>query len=144
MRTTTIKTWVFIYVWIPSRIRIPMFLWGWCACVNSGAQAVSSPPEAAWEPGMVRFNSNTEIYASATELPECREISTHARTVCAARLSIWATSSHHRGCCLTRRTSQHQYQSLMSGRRFVQNIVHCLTKKDVECQEAFKTLKRIL
>ena len=27
------------------------FLWGWCACVNSGAQAVSSPPEAAWERG---------------------------------------------------------------------------------------------
>ena len=38
MRTTPIKTWVFVYAWT-KRIRIPMFLWGWCACVNSGAQA---------------------------------------------------------------------------------------------------------
>ena len=31
--------------------RVPMFLWVWYACINSGAQAVFSPPEAAWERG---------------------------------------------------------------------------------------------
>ena len=38
-----------VHVKVSKRIR--MFIWGWCACVNSGAQAASFQPEAAWERG---------------------------------------------------------------------------------------------
>ena len=46
--------------------RIRMFIWVWCACVNSGAQAASSPPEAAWE-GVVQNPRHKMQVALLTE-----------------------------------------------------------------------------
>ena len=97
MHTTPIKTWVFVYVKVSKRTRIP---WGWCACVNSGAQAVSSPPSTGSGLGMrlrcsVYDLSNTYLSCESTILyAQVSSLSPHSR-LDQYQVSLRCPNYHH-------------------------------------------------